>query len=98
MKQELHKHLSAISMHPVKDSERGWYYEAEGAWNLLSTDKKSPHEEQGAQDSGEGRHRRQRLHLARLLELFSDQPLCRDGVVVGSTVNEILYPSFKGRM
>jgi DNA-binding FrmR family transcriptional regulator len=25
-KQELHRHLNAISMHPVKDNERGWYY------------------------------------------------------------------------
>jgi hypothetical protein len=29
-KQELRRHLSAITMHPVKDSSRGWYYEAEG--------------------------------------------------------------------
>jgi hypothetical protein len=53
-KQELHRHLNAISMHPVKDNERGWYYEAEGSWNLLGTDKKSPHEEPEAQDSNEG--------------------------------------------
>jgi hypothetical protein len=37
-KQELHPPLSAISMHPVKDDERGWYYEAQGSWNLLGRD------------------------------------------------------------
>jgi site-specific DNA recombinase len=55
VKQELHKHLSSITMHPVKDSERGWYYEAQGSWSLLGTDKNAPREEQGAQDSDEGR-------------------------------------------
>jgi hypothetical protein len=30
------------SMHPVMDGSRGWYYEAEGAWNLLGTDKNAP--------------------------------------------------------
>jgi hypothetical protein len=42
-------------MHPVKDSEWGWYNEAQGSWNLIGTDEKSPHEEPAAQDSDEGR-------------------------------------------
>ena len=53
-KQLLHQHLKAVTMHLVKDSGRGWYYEAEGSWNLLGTDEKSPHEEPAAQDSNEG--------------------------------------------
>jgi hypothetical protein len=56
-KQELHRHLTAITMHPVKDTSRGWYYEAEGAWNLLGRDEKAPREEPMAQDSDEGRLR-----------------------------------------
>jgi hypothetical protein len=39
-KQELRRHLSAVLMFPLEDGE-GWYYIAEGAWNLLGTD---PHE------------------------------------------------------
>ena len=39
-KQELRRHLSAILMFPLEDGE-GWYYIAEGEWNLLGTD---PHE------------------------------------------------------
>jgi hypothetical protein len=46
--------IALFSMHPVEDNERVWYCEAEGSWNLLSTDKKSPHEESKAQDSTEG--------------------------------------------
>lgn len=42
-------------MHPVKDSGRGWFYEAEGSWNLLGRDENAPQEEQAAQDSDEGR-------------------------------------------
>ena len=56
-KQELHRHLSAIAMHPVKDSERGWYYEAGGSWNLLGRDENAPREEPAAQDSDEGQIR-----------------------------------------
>jgi hypothetical protein len=40
-KQELLWHLQAITMHPVKDNRRGWYYEAESSWNLLGTDKQT---------------------------------------------------------
>jgi hypothetical protein len=39
-KQELRRHLSAVLMFPLEDGE-GWYYIAEGEWNLLGTD---PHE------------------------------------------------------
>jgi hypothetical protein len=39
-KEELHSHLSAVRMYPSEDGE-GWYYSAEGAWDLLGTD---PHE------------------------------------------------------
>jgi hypothetical protein len=39
-KEELHSHLSAIRMFPTEDGE-GWYYTAEGAWDLLGAD---PHE------------------------------------------------------
>jgi hypothetical protein len=56
VKQELHRHLKAITMHPVGDG-RGWHYEAEGSWNLLGTDEESSHEEPEAQDSDEGRLR-----------------------------------------
>jgi site-specific DNA recombinase len=56
-KQELHRHLTAITMHPVKDSKRGWYYLAEGAWNLLGRDENAPREEPDAQDSDEGQIR-----------------------------------------
>jgi hypothetical protein len=54
-KQELHPHLNTIRMHPVKDTGRGWYYEAEGAWNLLGRDQNAPREEHLARDSDEGR-------------------------------------------
>ena len=40
-KQELHSHLSAIRMYPTEDGE-GWYYVAEGTWNLLGTDPLAP--------------------------------------------------------
>ena len=40
-KQELHSHLSAIRMFPTEDGE-GWYYIAEGAWDLLGTDPYAP--------------------------------------------------------
>jgi site-specific DNA recombinase len=56
VKQELHKHLSSIIMHPVGDGG-GWHYEAEGSWSLLGRDKNAPQEEQAAQDSDEGRLR-----------------------------------------
>jgi 16S rRNA C1402 N4-methylase RsmH len=56
-KQEIHRHLTVVTMHPVGDG-RTWHYEAEGSWNLLGTDKNAPHtEEQNAQDSREGRLR-----------------------------------------
>ena len=35
-KEELHRHLSAVLMYPSEDGE-GWYYIAEGAWDLLGT-------------------------------------------------------------
>jgi hypothetical protein len=54
VKPELHKHLSSITMHPVGGVGGEWHYEAEGSWNLLGTDEKSPQEEQRAQDSDEG--------------------------------------------
>lgn len=55
-KQELHKHLSSITMHPVGDGgER--HYEAQDSWSLLSRDKNAPREEHAAQDSDEGRLR-----------------------------------------
>jgi site-specific DNA recombinase len=56
VKQELHKHLSSITMHPVGDAGE-WRYEAEGSWNLLGEDKSAPREEQAAQNSDEGRYR-----------------------------------------
>jgi hypothetical protein len=56
VKQELHKHLSSITMHPVGDGGE-WHYEAQVSWSLLGTDKNAPQEEQGAQDSDEGRLR-----------------------------------------
>jgi len=40
-KEELHSHLSAVRMYPLEDGE-GWYYMAEGAWNLLGTDPLAP--------------------------------------------------------
>jgi site-specific DNA recombinase len=40
-KQELHKHLSAVRMFPMEDGE-GWYYIAEGTWDLLGTDPRAP--------------------------------------------------------
>jgi DNA invertase Pin-like site-specific DNA recombinase len=40
-KQELRRHLSAILMFPLEDGE-GWYYIAEGEWNLLGTDPYEP--------------------------------------------------------
>jgi hypothetical protein len=56
-KHELHRHLTAITMHPVKEGTRGWYYEAKGAWNLLGRDENAPREERLAQDSDEGQIR-----------------------------------------
>ena len=55
-KQELHRHLNVVKMHPVGNG-RKWHYEAEGAWNLLGTDDAAPREEHSAQDSNEGRLR-----------------------------------------
>ena len=40
-KEELHSHLSAIRMFPTEDGE-GWYYIAEGTWDLLGTDPLAP--------------------------------------------------------
>ena len=40
-KQELHKHLTAVRMFPLEDGE-GWYYIAEGTWDLLGTDPLAP--------------------------------------------------------
>ncbi len=40
-KQELHRHLSAVRMYPLEDGE-GWYYVAEGTWDLLGTDPLAP--------------------------------------------------------
>jgi hypothetical protein len=40
-KEELHKHLSAVRMFPSEDGE-GWYYIAEGTWDLLGTDPLAP--------------------------------------------------------
>ena len=40
-KQELHSHLNAIRMFPTEDGE-GWYYIAEGTWDLLGTDPYAP--------------------------------------------------------
>jgi site-specific DNA recombinase len=40
-KQELHSHLSAIRMFPTEGGE-GWYYIAEGTWDLLGTDPLAP--------------------------------------------------------
>jgi hypothetical protein len=40
-KQELHKHLSAVRMYPLEDGE-GWYYVAEGTWDLLGFDPLAP--------------------------------------------------------
>jgi site-specific DNA recombinase len=56
VKQELHRHLKAVKMHPVGNG-RKWHYEAEGTWNLLGADNAAPREEHSAQDSGEGRLR-----------------------------------------
>ena len=42
------------AMHPVKESARAWYYEAQGAWNLLGRDENAPREELLAPDSNEG--------------------------------------------
>jgi len=40
-KQELRRHLGAIRMFPTEDGE-GWYYIAEGTWDLLGTDPYAP--------------------------------------------------------
>ena len=40
-KRELHSHLSAIRMFPTEGGE-GWYYIAEGTWDLLGTDPLAP--------------------------------------------------------
>lgn len=56
-KQLLQQHLKAVTMHPVKDNSRGWYYEAEGTWNLLGRDENAPREEPAAQNSNEGQLR-----------------------------------------
>jgi site-specific DNA recombinase len=40
-KQELHRHLGAIRMFPTEGGE-GWYYIAEGTWDLLGTDPLAP--------------------------------------------------------
>jgi hypothetical protein len=40
-KQELHRHLGAVRMLPLEDGE-GWYYVAEGTWDLLGTDPHQP--------------------------------------------------------
>ena len=40
-KEELHSHLSAVRMYPSVDGE-GWYYLAEGAWDLLGADPLAP--------------------------------------------------------
>ena len=40
-KEELHSHLSAVRMYPSVDGE-GWYYIAEGTWDLLGTDPLAP--------------------------------------------------------
>jgi hypothetical protein len=40
-KQELHSHLSTIRMFPTEGGE-GWYYIAEGTWDLLGTDPLAP--------------------------------------------------------
>jgi hypothetical protein len=40
-KQELHKHLSAVRMYPLEDGD-GWYYIAEGTWDLLGIDPHAP--------------------------------------------------------
>ena len=40
-KQELNKHLSAVRMFPLEDGE-GWYYVAEGTWELLGADPLAP--------------------------------------------------------
>ena len=56
-KQLLQQHLKAVTMHPVKDSSRGWFYEAEGSWNLLGRDENALREEPAAQNSNEGQLR-----------------------------------------
>ena len=53
MKPEFQKHMKSIMMHLVEDGLE-WHCEAEGSWNLLCKDKKSPHEEPAALDSNEG--------------------------------------------
>jgi len=40
-KQELHRHLGVVRMYPSLDGE-GWYYIAEGTWDLLGTDPLAP--------------------------------------------------------
>jgi chromosome segregation ATPase len=40
-KQELHKHLGAVRMFPLEEGE-GWYYIAEGTWDLLGADPLAP--------------------------------------------------------
>jgi hypothetical protein len=45
--------MKSIMMHLVEDGLE-WHCEAEGSWNLLCKDKKSPHEEPAALDSNEG--------------------------------------------
>ena len=56
-KRELHRHLTAVTMHPVKYISRGWFYEAKGVWNLLGTDENAPRKEPVAQDSNKGQLR-----------------------------------------
>jgi site-specific DNA recombinase len=56
VKPELQRHLSSITMHPIKNGHK-WYYEAEGSWNLLGEDQNAPREEPTAQDSMERRLR-----------------------------------------
>jgi site-specific DNA recombinase len=56
-KQLLQQHLQTVTMHSAKDSTRGWYYVAEGKWNLLGADDDAPREEPWAQDSHKGRLR-----------------------------------------
>ncbi len=44
-------------MHLANDSNRGWYWEAQGKWNLLGTDENAPREGHLARNSDEGRLR-----------------------------------------